>query len=392
MPSTKLSSETPIRCAIPCKICGNRALPFDTVDFNKCCSKEDIYLFGFSGIRVDYYQCKICGAIFTDYFDAWTTADFARHVYNDDYIQVDREYESIRPTHFANDMAKRWGNCRDARILDYGSGAGVFAAEMRRLGFLHIESYDPFSSPERPSGTFDIITCCEVIEHTPSPLATMRDMAGYLKDDGCIIVTQTLQPSDIDYVRANWWYVAPRNGHICTYNANTMAVLAQSSGFVFHYGKGPYGFSRKHHSPFAARALADVGRPHYFVALTAPGEVVAENWHEVEHSEFGDFRWTSARRLRWAAPAMPHLPGTVRVLMPIADQIEPNFHRGATVSIGWRSADLKREGDALVANLSIRRGAKLIKVSTQRPITPRALKGANDDRPLGLAVLGTRTP
>src|SRR5258708_9214344 len=121
-----------------CKVCGSRAIAFDVVDFNKVCSLEDYYHFGLSGVPVYYYRCHLCGLIFTEYFDGWTLEDFASTVYNADYIKVDGDYESVRPVSFANEMAARWGDCWDAHILDYGSGNGAFADQLRQQRSRHV--------------------------------------------------------------------------------------------------------------------------------------------------------------------------------------------------------------------------------------------------------------
>ena len=392
--AASLDAKLPLKSAVSCKVCGGNALPFDVVDFNKYCSHEDFYSFGLSGITVPYHRCRMCGSMFTTFFDKWTSEDFARRIYNDDYIKVDSEYVEVRPRFVARDMAERWGDCRAARVLDYGSGAGVFADELRILGYQDVTAYDPFSSPERPTGTFDIITCFEVIEHTPSPLETFKDMCRYLKPDGCVIVSQTLQPDDIDRIRANWWYVGPRNGHICTYTADSMSLLAQSCGLTFHLGGGPYGFSRPQLSRFAKLALETMGKPHYFLPLLAPPGVAPIRrllklpWHKMEQGDAGPFRWTGSSTLTWDAPAMPHCPGTLRVALPVFDRITPDFLRDVQAEFGGQTVALKSEGVNLVGDFEVRSSASTLTIRTKRPITPRSLRGDDDDRRLGLAVLG----
>jgi len=78
-----------------CKICGEEAWLFDVVDFNKCCS-PGLYDYGFSGIAVSYYRCRLCGFAFSRFFDDWTQQDFVRFIYNSDYIKVDRNYAGVR--------------------------------------------------------------------------------------------------------------------------------------------------------------------------------------------------------------------------------------------------------------------------------------------------------
>ena len=58
-------------------------------------------------------------------------------------------------------MAGLLGGLGGVRILDYGSGGGVFAAAMAKHGFEAVEEYDPFSHPERPAGKFDVVLCSQ---------------------------------------------------------------------------------------------------------------------------------------------------------------------------------------------------------------------------------------
>ena len=212
--------------SIPCKICGRPAPFFDAVDFLKCTAG---YPFGPSGILVPYHRCEACGFLFTPFFDNWTQHAFQRFIYNDDYIVVDPEYIGARPVRVAERFADLLAPARGSRVLDWGAGSGIFAAEMVRRGF-RAEGYDPFSAPDMPVGKFDIITCIEAIEHVPEPMRAFRRMTEHLADDGMIIVGETLQPDDIEKIRCSWWYVAPRNGHCSTFDRRTMATIADQLG------------------------------------------------------------------------------------------------------------------------------------------------------------------
>ena len=47
--------------------------------------------------------------------------------------------------------------------------------DLGEVGFRDVTAYDPFSSPQRPEARFDIMTCFEVMEHSPDPRATGSD-------------------------------------------------------------------------------------------------------------------------------------------------------------------------------------------------------------------------
>ena len=79
----------------PCKVCGAAAFPFDMVDFNKSCegTPRETPL---AAIPVVYRMCGECQFIFTDFFDNFTSEQWRRYIYNDDYIRVDPEYLDIQ--------------------------------------------------------------------------------------------------------------------------------------------------------------------------------------------------------------------------------------------------------------------------------------------------------
>src|SRR5205085_11099033 len=113
----------------------------------------------------------------------------------------------------------------------------------RAGGFASVEGYDPFTSPQRPAGRFDIITCFETIEHSSSPRETIADLQSFMRPDGCIIVGTSLQPPNIDELRANWWYIAPRNGHVSIYSPAALERLASDAGLQFFAADGLMAFA-----------------------------------------------------------------------------------------------------------------------------------------------------
>ena len=182
----------------------------------------------YAGWPIYYYRCRNCAFTFTRAFDAWDHTMFSRHIYNDDYIRHDPEYLTRHLEH-AQLLVPRLEQFRqEIRILDYGSGLGLLEKELKRQGFVHVESYDPFSHVARPAGRFDFIISMEVFEHTPDPTALMQDISAFLAPDSGAVLFSTLCCSQpvIDAGIANWWYCTPRNGHISFFSPESLALLA----------------------------------------------------------------------------------------------------------------------------------------------------------------------
>lgn len=238
LPSLKGSSP-PERT---CKICGGKSKFFDVVDFNKYCGQQVRYVSDISGIEVPYFRCESCEFLFTDFCDDWTPDDFRLFIYNDDYIIVDPEYLEIRPAYTADNMAALLEACENLSIIDYGSGSGGFAKEMAKRGFTKIKNYDPFSSPKRPRGRFNVACLFEVIEHSPTPIDTLKSIFDDIlcSSSGIVILTQTVQPDNINEIKGSWWYMGPRNGHISTYSEETFYKICEILDLGFY--KVRYGY------------------------------------------------------------------------------------------------------------------------------------------------------
>jgi SAM-dependent methyltransferase len=378
-----------------CKICGAFSRPFDSVDFFKFCSEVDFFGFGFSGIHIRYFRCQDCGFIFTPDCDDWSPRDFAEFVYNEDYPLTDAEYASVRPNQMAQMMSDRLGPMRDLRILDYGSGSGGFGHRMRARGF-QVVDYDPFSSPDRPAGQFDLITCFEVIEHGPSPVALVTDMASFLEDGGTIVFTQPLQPDNIEVLRGNWWYIGPRNGHVSIFTADALALLAAQCGLVFHKGEWLSAFSRPMPSEQSRGILGRIGNAQVCIRISAPGETAgvegilpepASSWNSLERTEATRYRWTMSARLVWRDALPPTTQADVKIIVPFVNEITEGFAGRCRIEIGSHSLPVRLSGSHLVAEGRLTTAVSdELALITPEPLTPRELRGANDRRRLGLAI------
>ncbi len=220
---------------LTCPICSSRdVFLFGSVDFNRHCIAEDI---GFepSGINIDYYICKECDFLYSPEICAWKKAVFESRIYNSDYSKYDPEYLEKRPKDNFKFLAKQFGgNHEKISHLDYGGGNGALTKMLNEHG-INSQNFEPFSSnPVFPASKFNLITAFEVFEHVPDPNQIMVNISKLLDDTGIFISTTSVSDGHINFGKAlDWWYVAPRNGHICIYSEKSLKILANRYGLHF---------------------------------------------------------------------------------------------------------------------------------------------------------------
>ena len=194
-------------------------------------------VFGISGIPVSYVLCASCGFCFAPELGKWTLEEFAEKIYNRDYVLVDPDYVDARPRSNAAGLVAIFGDRAHAvRHLDYGGGRGLLAQLLRESKWQSV-SYDPFVNRDADLGQlgkFDLITAFEVFEHVPDVRALMSNLRSLLAPDGIVLFSTLLSDGNIHAnQKINWWYAAPRNGHISLYSKMSLKILAKDSGLIF---------------------------------------------------------------------------------------------------------------------------------------------------------------
>ncbi len=227
-----------------CPICFADAPPLDVVDFNRSCAEPSHTYLPLSGIPIYYFLCDNCHFCFAPEMYAWDIATFTSRIYNAQYIAIDPDSVDIRPRENAQGLLKLFGKQKHLfRHLDYGGGAGLLSQLLREKQW-QSSSYDPFYDTEQTIehlGQFDLITAYEVFEHVPDVKKLMANLTTLLSENG-IILFSTLVSDDhlVKNQRINWWYAAPRNGHISLFSKASLSRLAGNAGF--HLGSFSVGF------------------------------------------------------------------------------------------------------------------------------------------------------
>lgn len=220
-----------------CPVCGSPAELYDVVDFNKNCRESEGIQLPLCGVPIYYRRCAACEYTWAPEFREWADEDFLNHIYNEDYVHVDPDYLTVRPEGNAVMVTQLFGRQREhIRHLDYGGGNGGLSALLAQQGWNTL-SYDPFPGDRTTAeslGKFNLITSFEVFEHVPDPNTLMTSLCK-LMDDECLVLFSTLVSDGniLPQGRLNWWYAAPRNGHISLFSTRSLALLAEKHGLGF---------------------------------------------------------------------------------------------------------------------------------------------------------------
>jgi hypothetical protein len=327
--------------------------------------------------------------IFTDYCERWQPHHFKEYIYNNEYIKVDPDYVERRPARMATDLAGALANMKGMRILDYGSGSGVFAGKLRSAGFSRVESYDPFSMPVRPEGKFDLVTCFEVLEHAPNPVETFQQIKSFMHEQSCVVATTESQPPDIEKVRANWPYAAPRNGHVSLYSVSSLVELGNRFDLAYCQGQSHYkAFVPRQRSSFADEVFSLFGPAWEAPLLLSPNEdlLEASDWHTAERGPRGAFRWSKTNSMTWNWRPKT-LPCIVRAQVPIVMEVRKDFTSDAAFVVNGQRYPTTRSGSHLVAECQVNGpGDGKVLLVTQEPARPIDIRRSSDARSLGIAV------
>ena len=214
-----------------CKVCGEATQFMGSVDFNQNCEMARGKTVPRSGLPVRYHQCPACGFLFTADFDGWSRQEFLDRIYNDAYVDFDPDYAEVRPRHNAALVDVLVKQRRGLKVLDYGAGNGELVRQLFGLGYQAL-GYDPLTSETMPAGPFDLVTCFEVLEHCPNPWQAMTTMGGcVVAPDGLVLFSTMVTGWEFARQGLDWWYVAPRNGHVSIFSREALRIAWRTAGF-----------------------------------------------------------------------------------------------------------------------------------------------------------------
>lgn len=181
---------------------------------------------------------------------------------------------------------------RDARILDFGGGLGYFSRAARLLGY-DARTEDPAmtgAGPTSSSGSFEVVVCHHVLEHTPHPEELLGTVRSLLTPAGTMILAVPNAASlGYETLGTDFVWSQPPFVHIHHFTPRGLRALLARAGFSID--------AERFYERWDASTLADVKHARRFAA-----------W---------DGRWSSTR-WRWG---MAQLNSASRFLALLATPV-----------------------------------------------------------------------
>jgi len=238
-----------------CRICGGGR--------TRCIGEKTS---AFSDMNFELFECLDCSFQFVrPVIDPTSvyTADYYRGRGADPIVDYEEEFRN--PFHtprlfeFNNLVqivrnVKAEGTSQQLRWLDYGCGNGAllrFLTEQKdlqihaagfdesvvsqRLKVQGFEFYDRNELQTLPAGSFDVVTCIEVIEHTLEPREVVTEISRLLKPEGLLLLTTGNMHSPVARMRGFHFSYCVPEVHISLFNPKLLENVYRECGLEPRY-------------------------------------------------------------------------------------------------------------------------------------------------------------
>ncbi len=176
----------------------------------------------------DYWRCTECGATFLEPTQRPDAAAERAH-YDSHRNEIDDPGYRRFLARLTVPLLERLAP--GSRVLDYGCGPGPALAAMLTEAGHDVCLYDPFYQPDTAvlEGSYDAITCTEVVEHFHEPMQELVRLRALLRPGGLLGIMTCFQTDDTRF--ADWHYRRDPT-HVVFYKEATLRHLAALLGLA----------------------------------------------------------------------------------------------------------------------------------------------------------------
>ena len=214
-------------------------------------------------------QCQVCG--FKQCHDLSSVLHFYESLEDPAYDQG-REQRGLQSRKILESVSRL---ANGKRLLDVGAASGILLEEAIKLGF-NAEGVEPsrqlaamaverglhvhlgtFPHPNL-AGPYDVITLVDVIEHVPTPLQLLRDIAEHLAPNGVgVLTTPDVEALAARVLGPRWWHF--RVAHIGYFSQDSITKALSAAGLEVVTVKRPAWFFTLDYA--TERAMSYLPRP-----------------------------------------------------------------------------------------------------------------------------------
>jgi len=192
-----------------------------------------------------YHECQYCKARIADILPDNKAVQNVLEDHAKSYILGSRDTFDLITYTKRLDVLKKYTKSAKT-ILDFGCGNGNFvkfliSKKYNAFGFdkseditnhLKIQNIPFYKSEEKiPNGSFDVITCFDVIEHTTNPLEIIEALRNKIKKGGILIIsTPNSQGISARFLGKYWWVLGP-TAHFVLFSTVSLQLLLSNHNF-----------------------------------------------------------------------------------------------------------------------------------------------------------------
>ena len=187
-----------------------------------------------------YWRCECCGMIFLDpSLRLSSEEELSRYRTHDNSLENLGYVEFLKqlwlPMEELLNSSMGGLSKESMRGLDFGCGPGPTLHQIASRSDYQMDLYDPYFYPiELTEGSYDFITCTEVIEHLASPSKEWMQLKNLLKPNGILGVMTYLYDGVIGHGKTESfrdWSYRKDDTHISFYSKKTLNYISEYFGF-----------------------------------------------------------------------------------------------------------------------------------------------------------------
>jgi len=190
------------------------------------CQKNQTEIVGIFN-NVEFLKCNNCHSVFKNPSGFVTfEAEKERYLLHDNDVENFDYQNFVKP--LVNEVLLDFS--AEAEILDFGAGTGPVIAKLLSEKGFNLKLYDPFFHPDRRvlEDKYDVIICCEVMEHFRKPNEEFKILKNLLLPNGKLYCMTQLLPEAESF--SNWNYKNDIT-HVFFYSEKTITWIAEVFNF-----------------------------------------------------------------------------------------------------------------------------------------------------------------